>query len=81
MAYTKQHSFDRAVINRMRSYIEGNNLSLSKIAKASGIPYQRLYHLLYNSQLIKLREYVALCQTFKEPLDFFVHGINYPYEK
>lgn len=81
MAYTKQHSFDKEVVRRLRAYIEENNLSLSKIASASGMPYQRLYHLLYNSQLIKLREYVVLCQTFKESLDFFLDGIDYPYEK
>jgi len=81
MAYTKDHPFDKEVVSRIRTYIEENNLSLPKIATASGMPYQRLYHLLYNSQLIKLREYVVLCQTFKEPLEFFIDGIEYPYKK
>jgi len=81
MGYYKEHPFDKEVVRRINEYIKDNNLSLPKIASASGIPYQRLYHLLYNSQLIKLREYVILCRTFKEPFDFFIDGIDYPYTK
>ena len=77
MGYTKPHTFDKEVIRRIREYIDKNNLSLPKIAKASGVPYQRLYHLLYGSQLIKLREYVALCNTFDEPFDFFTKDVDY----
>ena len=81
MGYTKEHPFDREVVKRIAAYIEKNNLSLSKIANASGMPYQRLYHLLYNSQLIKLREYVALCQTFNEPFDYFISGVDWSWKK
>ena len=77
MSYTREHPFDKEVVRRIRQYIERNNLSLPKIAATSGMPYQRLYHLLYNSQLIKLREYVALCKTFNEPLERFIDGVDW----
>lgn len=81
MSYTKPHTFDKEVVQRISDYIEKNNLSLPKIASASGMPYQRLYHLLYNSALIKLREYVALCETFHEPLDYFVKDIDWNFDE
>lgn len=81
MSYTKEHPFDKEVVKRISAYIEKHNLSLPKIASASGMPYQRLYHLLYNSQLIKLREYVALCETFHEPLDYFIKDIDWSWNE
>ena len=81
MGYTRKHPFDREIVQRIAAYIDKNNLSLAKIAATSGMPYQRLYHLLYNSQLIKLREYVALCETFHEPFDYFIDGVDWKWEK
>lgn len=81
MGYYKDHPFDKEVVRRINEYIKKNNLSIPKIAASSGIPYQRLYHLLYNSQLIKLREYVALCETFDEPLEYFVKDVDWSWKE
>ena len=72
MAYTKDHSFDESVIDKINDYIEINNLSHNKIAKAAGMTYNQLYQLRHKNQCIKLREYVSLCRAFNEPLEKFL---------
>ena len=76
MPYTRQHLFDEAVIDNINSYIEEQNLSHSKIAKASGLSYQQLYQIRHKHQRLKLTEYVKLCKAFDEPLDKFIAGID-----
>ena len=72
MANTLKHDFDDIVIGRINAYIKENNLSYQKIGEATGLTYQQLYQLLHRNQLIKLREYVLLCEAFKEPLEAFL---------
>lgn len=72
MAYTKDHSFDEGVIDRINAYIEENELSHKKIAEAAGLTYNQLYQLRHKNQCIKLREYVSLCEAFREPLEKFI---------
>ena len=72
MAYTRPHEFDEIVIGRINDYIRENNLSSQKICEATGFTYQQLYQLLHRNQLIKLREYVLLCEAFNEPLEAFL---------
>lgn len=72
MAYTKKHSFDEAVIDRINYYIDDNKLSHKKIASAAGMTYSQLYQLRHKNQTIKLREYVALCRAFNEPFERFI---------
>lgn len=69
---TKKHEFDGFVIDKINSYIYFHDLSLPKIANEAGLSYQNLYQLLHKNQTIKLREYVALCTAFEEPLDYFL---------
>ena len=76
MAYTKQHTFDEAVIDRINTYIEENNLSHQKVAEATGMSYQQLYQLRHKNNCIKLREYIRLCEAFKEPFERFICGID-----
>ena len=76
MAYTREHPFDEAVIDRINEYIEKNGLSHSKIAKKAGMTYQKLYQLRHHRMVLKLREYVKLCEVFDEPFDKFVCGID-----
>ena len=76
MAYTKEHPFDEAVIDNINLYIEEQGLSHQKIAKASGLSYQRLYQLRHKHQRIKLSEYVRLCRAFNEPLEKFICGVR-----
>ena len=76
MPYIKKHEFDEKVTDRINSYIEKNNLSIKKIASASGMTYQQVYQFLHKRQLIKLREYILLCKVFDEPLDKFIEDIN-----
>lgn len=72
MPYTKRHPFDEGVIDRINAYIEENNLSHKKIAEAAGMTYNQLYLLRNKNQIIKLREYVRLCQVFNEPFEKFL---------
>ena len=60
------------VIEKIKTYIETNDLSLKKIAEAAGIGYYSLWSMLNRNQTIKLDDYVALCRAFKEPLDKFI---------
>lgn len=66
------NEFDQAVISRINEYIENNNLSHSKIAKAAGMSYGRLYSLRTFASRIKLEDYVSLCNVFNEPFDKFL---------
>ena len=72
MPYTKKHDFDELVIDRINDYIKENHLSPNKIAKAAGMNYQQLYRLRNKAVCIKLREYVNLCQVFREPFEKFL---------
>lgn len=76
MGYIKSHSFDEAVVDRINSYIEENDLSHKKVAEATGMTYQQLYQLRHKNQCIKLREYIKLCEAFNEPFEKFICGIN-----
>lgn len=60
------------VNENLKTYIEENELSLSKIAKATGITYNNLWAILNRRKSIRLNDYVALCRAFKEPLEKFI---------
>ena len=64
--------FDNKVLKRINEYIQKNGLSLRKIAAAAGMDYVQLWSLLKRKRSIKLSDYVALCQAFREPLDIFL---------
>ena len=63
---------DQIIIKRIEQYIITNDISLSKLAKESKIPYHRLWAIFNQSNTIKLGDYIAICRAFKEPLDFFI---------
>lgn len=67
-----QAAFDTDVIKNIRDYIFKNDLSLSKIAKESGMDYYHLWSFLNRNQNIKLNDYIALCRAFREPLEKFI---------
>ena len=62
----------KTVNENIKNYIEENELSLSKIAKASGITYNNLWAIMNRRNSIRLDDYVALCRAFKEPLEKFI---------
>lgn len=66
------NDFDNEVLKRINQYIYDNGLSLSKIAKESGMDYVALWSLLNRNRSIKLKDYVSLCKAFKEPFDKFI---------
>lgn len=72
MPYTRKHPFDEKVVARINDYIRYYNFSLRKIAEKSGMTYQQLYYLLNNKQVIKLHDYVRLCEAFDEPFNKFL---------
>ena len=72
MPVKKVNDFDKSVIKKINDYIEWHHLSHSKIAKAAGMSYGRLYTLRHTAQRIKLEDYVNLCKAFNEPLDKFL---------
>ena len=63
---------DKKVIQKIKEYIEVNDISLNKLADASGITYHRLWSILNQSDTIKLKDYIAICQAFQEPFDLFL---------
>lgn len=65
---------DKTVIDNINQYIIVNDISLNKLASASGISYHRLWIILNQSNTIKLKDYIAICQAFKEPFDLFLKG-------
>lgn len=68
----KINEFDRKVIKRINAYIVSNGLSVSKIAKETGMEYKTLWSLLNRNGSIKLNDYVDLCRAFKEPFEKFL---------
>ena len=63
---------NQVVINNIKNYIYANDISLSKLAKESGVSYHQIWAILNQSYTIKLGDYVAICRAFKEPIDFFI---------
>ena len=63
---------DKAVIEKINRYIIVNDISLNKLASASGISYHRLWTILNQNDTIKLKDYIAICEAFKEPFDLFL---------
>lgn len=63
---------DKVVIQKIKNYIAVNNISLNKLADVSGISYHRLWCILNQSDTIKLKDYLAICEAFKEPFDLFL---------
>lgn len=72
MPEIKDNSFDVVVIDNIRKYISDNDLSLGKIAEASGIRYISLWQIFNRNSRISLSQYVSLCHAFDEPLDRFL---------
>lgn len=65
-------NYDRDVIKNINDYIVTNNISISKLADAAHISYHRLWSILVKSYSIKLSDYIAICNAFHEPFDFFL---------
>lgn len=65
-------TFDQTVNKNINDYIIEHNYSLSKLAKASGINYPRLFNILKKNNSIKVGDYVAICKAVKEPFEFFL---------
>lgn len=76
MSYTKKHEFDEKVVDRINAYIEEHSMSLSKVAEKAGLSYNQLYQVLHKNQLLKLREYLKICNAFGVPAEKFVENID-----
>lgn len=63
---------DAKVKALLTQYIDRNNISLPKLAKAAGIPHSRLYRICYKESRISLEDYVRLCNATGEPLNYFL---------
>ena len=63
---------DIEIINKIRKYINRNDISLKKLASASGISYHRLWSILNQSETIKVSDYIAICSAVQEPFDYFI---------
>lgn len=69
---TANNTIDSKTKDRIKAYIEENNLSMPKIAEAANMTYIQLWSLLNRWKTINLGDYVALCRAFKEPLEKFI---------
>ena len=63
---------DKNVIDNIGQYIKDNDISLSKLSKATGIAYHSLWTILNQNDTIKLGDYIKICNAFDEPFDFFI---------
>lgn len=72
MKLTANNTTDRTALDKIKAYIEDNDLSIPKIAKEAGMTYIQLYCLLNRTQTINLGDYVAICRAFNEPLEKFI---------
>jgi transcriptional regulator with XRE-family HTH domain len=75
MPYKKEHKADEIIRQRIKDYIAVNKLSPTKIAREMGLNYQQFYHLLTDRRMLKLGEYIKLCQILNEPFDFFISDV------
>ena len=67
-----EKTINDSIIEKLNAYIEANNLSVKKIAKAAGIEYNHLWKILNKNKTIRLDDYVAICRAFREPLERFI---------
>lgn len=72
MSYTRENVFDRKVSDRISKYIKRNGLSIRVTAERAGMTYNGLYQTLHKNQLMKLKDYVAICKALDVDLDFFI---------
>ncbi len=72
MPVKNKNAFDETVVKKINEYIEFNNLSHSKLAKAAGMSYGKLYALRTMAQRIKLEDYFNLCNALNEPFERFL---------
>ena len=60
------------VIKNINDYIAENNISLTKLAEASGILYNTLWTILNKNKDITIKDYIAICEALNEPVDHFI---------
>lgn len=62
------------VTKNVSRYIKENGFNLSKISRATGVPYSALYNSLFDSERkrsLRDDEFVAICDFLKiNPMDF-----------
>lgn len=75
MATIKAHDFDQRVIENIKAYCKANDISLTKLAKASGMTGNQIYYLSSGKQTLTLDMYVRICKAVREPLDYFLKGV------
>ena len=76
MSYIKPHVFDEKVAERINVYIRRNGYRVSNIAEKAGFTYNQLYQILKKNQLIKLSDYIRICNALEVPFEKFVKGLN-----
>lgn len=72
MSYTKKHIFDETVVDKIYKYIKRNDYTIKAVAEKSGLTYNQLYQVLKKNQLIKLSDYVKICEALNVPLEEFI---------
>jgi len=60
------------VIKNINDYILANDISLTKLAEASGIIYNTLWTILNKNKDITIKDYIAICKALNEPVDYFI---------
>lgn len=60
------------IIKNINDYISANNISLTKLAEASGILYNTLWAILNKNKDITVKDYIAICKALNEPVEYFI---------
>lgn len=76
MSYTNLHTFDETVVDRINKYLKDNKMSVQDVSNLMGMSYNRVYQMLRKNQLIKLREYIKLCNALRVSFDTFITDVD-----
>ncbi len=60
------------IIKNINDYISANNISLTKLAEASGFLYNTLWVILNKNKDITVKDYIAICKALNEPVEYFI---------
>lgn len=66
---------DLQIIQRVRDYIQDNNIPVRTLASYMGLTYDQLYQKIFNRQSLDILTYMQLCRLFDVDADEFISDI------
>lgn len=66
---------DFKIVQRVRDYIQENNIPVRVLASHMGLTYDQLYQKIFNRQSMDILTYMQLCRLFDVDADDFISDI------